>query len=160
LTLIEAGNLCDGELRLELDRYVVADPEREWLPTYHYNMRLAGSLDVIGRINLRIGNPDRIVLYRGHIGYSVNPEYRGHHYAARSLILLTPLAAAHGLDILWITCDPENMASRRTCELAGADLVEIIEVPPYEEMYQLGIRLKCRYRLVTVGKGPDGGSLA
>lgn len=151
---IEPGNLRDGELQLELDQYLVADPEREWLPTYHFNMKQAGSLVVIGSINLRIGTPDRIVLYRGHIGYSVKPEYHGHRFAARSVRLLMPLAVAHGLNPLWITCDPDNLASRRTCELAGAELVEIIEVPADEEMYQRGIRQKCRYRLVTVALGP------
>jgi predicted acetyltransferase len=94
-----------------------------------------------------------IVLYRGHIGYSVEPGYRGHHSAARSVRLLVPLAAAHGLNPVWITCDPDNLASRRTCELAGAELVEIIDIPTNEEMYQRGVRQKCRYRLVTIGSG-------
>jgi tagatose 1,6-diphosphate aldolase len=146
---IEPGNLRDDDLELELDRYFMADPEREWLPAYHFNMRRAGSSAVAGTINLRIGNPDRIVLYRGHIGYSVKPEYRGRRFAARSVRLLTPLAAAHGINPLWITCDPDNLASRRSCELAGAELVEILDVPANEEMYQLGIRQKCRYRLFT-----------
>jgi predicted acetyltransferase len=146
---IEPGKLLDGELLLVLDRYLMADPERERVPAYHFNMVLQDPLVVIGAINLRIGNPDRLVLYRGHIGYSVKAEYRGHHFAARSVRLLMPLAAAHGLNPLWITCDPDNFASRRTCELAGAEFVEIIDVPADEEMYQRGIRQKCRYRLVT-----------
>jgi predicted acetyltransferase len=145
---IEPGNLRDGDLRLELDRYLEADSEREWLPTYHFNMMRAGLSEVIGSINLRIGNPERVILYRGHIGYSVKPEYRGHHFAARSVRLLMPLAAAHGLNPVWITCDPDNLSSRRTCELAGAELVETIDVPADEEMYQRGIRQKCRYRLI------------
>jgi predicted acetyltransferase len=146
---IEPGNLRDGDLRLELDRYLEADSEREWLPTYHFNMMRAGLSEVIGSINLRIGNPERVIRYRGHIGYSVKPEYRGHHFAARSVRLLMPLAAAHGLNLVWITCDPDNLASRRTCELAGAELVETIDVPADEEMYQRGIRQKCRYRLIS-----------
>jgi predicted acetyltransferase len=152
MIFIEPGKLQDGELLLVLDRYQMADPEKEWVPTYHFNMVLEGASGVIGGINLRIGNPDRIVLYRGHIGYSVNPEYRGHHFAARSVRLLVPLAAAHGLNPVWITCDPDNLASRRTCELAGAEFVEIIDIPSDEEMYQRGIRQKCRYRLLTVDR--------
>jgi predicted acetyltransferase len=157
---IEPGNLRDGDLRLELDRYLETDSEREWLPTYHFNMMRAGLSEVIGSINLRIGNPERVILYRGHIGYSVKPEYRGHHFAARSVRLLMPLAAAHGLNPVWITCDPDNLASRRTCELAGAELVETIDVPADEEMYQRGIRQKCRYRLIAIDSdshhsGPD-----
>jgi tagatose 1,6-diphosphate aldolase len=105
---------------------------------------------VVGSINLRIGNPERIVLYRGHIGYGVEPEHRGHRFAARSLRLLLPLAAAHGLNPLWITCNPDNIASRRSCELAGAELVEIIDIPPDDELQRRGIRQKCRYRLPTI----------
>jgi len=151
---IEPGDLRDGELRLELDRYLAADPEREWLPTYHFNMMPADSSVVIGSINLRIGNPERIVRYRGHIGYSEKPEYRGHRFAARGVRLLRSLAAAHGLNPVWITCDPDNLASRRTCELAGAELVETIDVSADEEMYRRGIRQKCRYRLIVVESDP------
>jgi tagatose 1,6-diphosphate aldolase len=61
--------------------------------------------------------------------------------------LLLPLARRHGLEILWITCDPDNIASRRTCELAGLELVEIVDVPEHMDMYQRGERRKCRYRL-------------
>jgi predicted acetyltransferase len=147
---IEPGKLQDGDLLLILDRYLTADPEREWLPCYQFKMMLEGTSNLVGSINLRIGNPERIVLYRGHVGYGVEPEYRGHHLAARSVRLLLPLAAAHGLNPLWITCNPENIASRRSCELAGAELVEIIDVPPDDELQGRGIRQKCRYRLPTI----------
>jgi predicted acetyltransferase len=150
MMFIEPGLLQDGDLILQLDRYVPADPEKEWLPTYHFKMLLKGSATVIGGINLRIGNSDRIVLYRGHIGYGVEPEYRGHRFAARSVRLLIPLAEACGLNPVWITCDPDNIASRRSCELAEADFIEIIDVPPDEEIFRRGVRQKCRYRLFTV----------
>ena len=38
-------------------------------------------------------------------------------------------ALAHSLDRLWITCDPDNRASRTTCERLGAVLVEVVTVP-------------------------------
>ena len=147
---IEPGKLQDRELLLALDRYLKVDPEREGVPTYYFNMVREGSTIVVGSISLRIGNPDQLVLYRGHIGYSVKPEYRGHHFAARSVRLLIQLAAVHKLNPIWITCDPDNFASRRTCELVGAEFVEIIDIPPEEDLYHGGIRQKCRYRLVTI----------
>lgn len=150
MMFIEPGKLQDRELLLALDRYLKVDPEKEGAPTYYFNMVREGSSIVVGSISLRIGNPDRLVLYRGHIGYSVKPEYRGHHFAARSVRLLIPLAAVHKLNPVWITCDPDNFASRRTCELVGAEFVEIIDIPPEEELYHGGIRQKCRYRLVTI----------
>ena len=46
-----------------------------------------------------------------------------------------------------ITTNPDNWASRRTCEIIGAEMVEIVDVPEYMEMYRQGDRQKCRYRL-------------
>jgi predicted acetyltransferase len=48
---------------------------------------------------------------------------------------------------VWITCDPDNIASRKTCELAGARLVEIVDLPEDTDMYREGMRQKCRYRI-------------
>jgi len=109
--------------------------------------RRVGQTENIGRIELRIGNTHHIVMYGGHIGYTVVPEYRGHHYAARACRLLMPLARSHGLKTLWITCNPDNIASRRTCELLGARLVEIVDLPASTDMYKAGECQKCRYRL-------------
>ena len=80
-------------------------------------------------INLWVGSTSHIERYAGHIGYGVHEEFRGRRYAARSVMLLLPLARRLGLDPLWITCDPENLASRRSLELAGAEFIEIVDVP-------------------------------
>ncbi len=110
-------------------------------------MMLAGQDEEIGRIELRIRNTHHIVMYAGHIGFRVHPEYRGHRYAARACKLLLPLARNQGLEVLWITCNPDNVPSRRTCELAGAELVEVVDLPQDTDMYQAGARQKCRYRI-------------
>jgi tagatose 1,6-diphosphate aldolase len=129
---LDPGKLQDCELSLVLDQFMPSDPIREHVPVYHFNMVNTDSSLVMGAINLRIGVTDRLVLYRGQIGYSVKPEFRGHRFAARCLGLLVPLAARHQPNPLWITCDPDNIASRRTCEIAGAELVEIVDVPANE----------------------------
>ncbi|MBN2002344.1 MAG: GNAT family N-acetyltransferase [Anaerolineae bacterium] len=110
-------------------------------------MTLVGQDVDAGAIHLRVGGARHIVMYAGHIAYHVTPEYRGHHYASRACRLLLPLARLHGLNPLWITCNPDNFASRRTCELAGAQFVEIVYLPEDTDMYQEGERQKCRYRL-------------
>ncbi len=143
----DPGKLIDGELELVLAEKHPADPAKNWVPAYKFKMTLVGQDDEIGRIDLRIGNTNHLVMYGGHIGYRVEPEYRGHHYAARAVKLLMPLARRHGMTTLWITCNPDNIASRRTCELAGARFVEIVDLPEDSDMYQAGERQKCRYRL-------------
>jgi tagatose 1,6-diphosphate aldolase len=110
-------------------------------------MTLKETRKEIGQIQLRVGNSERIVMYAGHIGYRVYPRFRGNRYAARSTKLLLPLARKHDLNPLWITTNPDNWASRRTCEIIGAEMVEIVDVPKNLEMYKQGDRHKCRYRL-------------
>jgi predicted acetyltransferase len=116
------------------------------VPSWSFRMVDPQSSAYTGRINLRVGHSDLLERYAGHIGYSVDPDFRGHHYAAQAVEMLKPLAYRLGLDPLWITCDPDNAASRRTCERAGGLLVDIVEVPPDSPMWAAGARVKCRYR--------------
>ena len=81
------------------------------------------------------------------IGYGVDFDFRGKRYAARACRLLFHLARCHGMSQLWITCNPENVASRRTCELVGGVLVDIVDVPSTIDVYREGDRQKCRYRI-------------
>ncbi len=157
---LDPGVLEDGDLRLVLNTCCGAGSVRQYAPMYRFDMRRAGEPDAIGRIDLRVGDTDHLVRYAGHIGYRVEPEYRGHRYAARSCRLLFGLALRHGLNPLWITCDPDNLASRRTCELVGGQLIEIVRVPRNDELFRLGQTWKCRYRvdLQRVALALDTGS--
>lgn len=143
----DPGELGDGDLHLVLTEKCPADPARNRVPAYKFKMTHTGQDGAIGYIDLRIGNIEHLVMYGGHMGYRVEAEHRGHYYAARSVRLLLPLARQHGLETLWITCNPDNIASRRTCELVEARLVEIVDLPENTDMYQEGERQKCRYRL-------------
>lgn len=143
----EPGYLVDGDLELVVAEIYSGNPALARVPAYKFDMKRTQGDTRVGKIDLRIGNTLGIVLYGGHIGYEVFSEYRGRHYAARSIRLLLPLARQHDLTTLWITCNPDNWASRRTCELAGFELVEIVDLPADNDLYQEGERQKCRYRL-------------
>ena len=43
--------------------------------------------------------------------------------------------------------NPDNTASARTCELAGGELVEIVDLPKDTDMYRKGEPQKCRYKI-------------
>lgn len=141
------GRLIDGDLELILVETNPANPERGLVPQYKFKMTQVGENERIGHVHLRIGETKHLAMYAGHIGYGVDPEHRGHRYAARGCRLLMDLARRHGLKELWITCNPDNIASRKTCELAGAEFVEIVDLPKDTNMYQKDERQKCRYRL-------------
>lgn len=140
------ANLRDGEFELALEVFGVHPFHK--VPTCFFKMQSVASGEELGSINLRLGSTPHLERYAGHIGYGVHEAHRGHHYAARSVVLLLPMARRFGLDPLWITCDPENTASRRSLERAGAEFVEIVDVPADCGIRKFGGKLrKCRYRL-------------
>lgn len=143
----DLGTLRDRDLWLELRARDLANPARGWVPAYRFAMRLDGVEGAVGRISLRIGSTHTIEFYAGHIGYEVVPAFRGHRFAERSVRLVLPLARRHDFTELWITCNPDNWASRRSCELAGGEMVEIVDVPPTNSLYHRGDFQKCRYRV-------------
>lgn len=146
LEVVRPLELRHGDLELRLVDYSVHPFHR--VPTYSFHMVSVSQGMQMGQINLRIGSTPHVERYAGHIGYGVQPEHRGHHYAARSVMLLLPLARRHELDPIWITCDPENVASRRSLEIAGAEFVETVDVPADCGIRKYGGKLrKCRYRL-------------
>ena len=136
----------DGEIAVRVRETCPEDQLRGYAPVYKFDVLLADSGTVVGAVDLRISNTEHILLYAGHIGYGIDPRFRGNRYAAKACSLIKQTALAHGFKTLWITCNPDNPASRRTCEILGAQLVEIVDLPEYTEMYQKGERQKCRYR--------------
>jgi len=117
-------------------------------PCYYFWLRLTtGPLPIAGGLALRIGRSYDVEMYYGHIGYHVYPPLRGRHLAERACRLIFPLAAQHQLNPLWITCNPDNLPSRRTCERLGGKLVETVPVPEEHPLYQRGDTDKCRFRI-------------
>jgi predicted acetyltransferase len=145
ITPVVPGELRDQELQLKLKCFRYDAIHKA--PSYDFRMMHAATAEEMGSIRLRVGSTSHIGMYAGHVGYSVDEAHRGHHYASRSVRLLMPLARLHGLSTLWITCDPENAASRRCLEIAGAEFVEIVNVPPDCVIHKSGHPRKCRYRL-------------
>ena len=136
----------DGEIEVVVKDKVPPDNERGYIPGYEFTIRFSENKKPVGRVNLRIGNTERIIKYIGHIGYGIEEKYRGHHYAAKACRLIKQVALDHGLGTLWITCNPDNNPSRRTCEVLSCELVEIIDLPEDLDMYRRGERQVCRYR--------------
>ena len=145
-TFQNPGLLIDGDLRLILKQAADADSSLGLVPAYRFDMTRTDDGTRMGTIDLRLGDNDLLIKYAGQIGYGVDPEHRGNRYAARSVRLLLPLAFTHGIRPTWITCNPDNWPSRRSCELAGGTMVEIVDLPADTDMYRRGERQKCRYR--------------
>ena len=85
--------------------------------------------NIAGEIALRIGDsPEQF--YLGHIGYHVDPPFRGRGFAARACKLCEPLLVSIGQRDIVITTDPDNLPSVKTCEKLGCELECTVPVPP------------------------------
>ena len=145
------GLASDGELTLVLAECQPAADSIFGVAMYTFAMRHANSGEYVGRIRLRVGWNEETIRYAGQVGYAVEPGFRGHHYAERASRLILPLARRHGLRELWITCQPDNLASRRTLERLGAEFVETVDVPDAYPLDAGAIRQKACYRLQLDG---------
>ena len=97
----------------------------------------------VGRLVLRSGD-ESSRYFDGHIGYTIDEEYRGHNYAYQACLLLKEYVTEKSLII---TCDPNNIASKKTIEKLGCEYIETKPVPKSLKKYFSKDELeKCIYR--------------
>jgi len=137
--------LRNDEIFLKLDKYIDQDLEKKWAATYQFKICLVCGETEVGLCDFRVGNTEKLY-FLGNIGYKVFEQYRGNYFAGKACILLLDLARKHEMKYLYITCNPDNYASRKTCEYAGGILESIIDLPTDNEMYLKGEMQKCIYR--------------
>lgn len=76
--------------------------------------------EYLGRIVLRHRLTPRLLEVGGHIGYDVPPEHRRQGHATAMLrAFLVLCAKVHGLDRVLVTCDTDNLASRKVIQACG-----------------------------------------
>ncbi|MGV2496474.1 GNAT family N-acetyltransferase [Pelagerythrobacter aerophilus] len=102
----------------------------------------------VGELVLRLRSMSATRLYHGDVGYRVREQHRGQGYAAAALRQLPPIALKFGFTELWFTCAPDNVASRKTLERAGAAHLETIQVPQETQVDQQIPQTMLRYRLI------------
>ena len=83
---------------------------------------------IVGIINARHELNDYLLNFGGHIGYSVRKSERRKGYAKKMLNYASEFLFSLGLEKILITCDKNNIASKRTIESCGGILEnEVIE---------------------------------
>ncbi|MBZ5738459.1 GNAT family N-acetyltransferase [Nocardioides mangrovi] len=95
--------------------------------------------EVVGFLALRHALTPWLLEEGGHIGYAVRPARRREGHAGRALALAVGEAGALGLDRVLVTCDDDNVGSRRTIEAGGG-------------VYEDTRNHKLRYWIDTAGK--------
>lgn len=135
-------------VKLKLISENPADNKKKYVPSINYEIVLDDPSMVVGRCVLRLGHNDN-TFWGGNIGYYVDEKYRGHGYAYEACLLLFETAKARGLNELYITCNPENIASKKTCEkLPKGVLLGELEIPLDNEMRDKGEYRKCIFKYI------------
>ena len=134
--------ISTDEITLRISQKYSGD--EELLPFYYYDIFVD---DVaVGKISIRIGN-NYHSYYNGHIGYEIDKEYRGNNYSYKASKLVLQVAKAHGMSELILTCDESNIASYKTIEKLGAELIEIVKPPEDYFAYREGMDRQRIYKL-------------
>lgn len=135
--------LNDGQITLKISQKFSGDDEL--LPFYYYDIYVGDS--VAGKISIRIGS-NYHSYYNGNVGYEIDKEYRGNNYAYKACLLIMQVAVSHGMTELILTCDEDNIASYKTIEKLGANLIEIIKPPKDYFAYRENMKNQRIYKLI------------
>lgn len=127
----------DGEIALEITSVSQADEKTGYVPMYKFDIIRKSDGAHVGTTDLRLGYV-RNTYYGGNIGYRVEEPYRGSGYAGKAAKLVFEVARAHKMPYLIITCDKDNLPSRRTLERLGGELIETGTPPSYTALYREG----------------------
>lgn len=134
--------ITSGTMTLQITEKVPAGPDG--LPFYFYDILVDGI--PVGKISIRIG-ANFHTYYNGNVGYEVDEPFRGRGYARAACRMILDVARFHGMTSLLLTCAESNIASYRTMEGLGAELLEICEVPREYFAWREGMERQRVYRL-------------
>lgn len=134
----------DFEIDLIPMHFTPPDPAMGFGREQIWRITLHNSRKEIGQISYRDGE-SRCIYYFGHIGYHIDPPYRGNHYARKACLLLRDEIRRSGKRSVVITCDPDNEPSRKTCIALGCCWEGITDVPEdIRNRFDIS-SVKCRY---------------
>lgn len=116
----------DGWLRhLENIRHI--EPGETFVPAETFFLtarpKEGGTERIVGMINIRLGLNDTLWQYGGNIGYSIRPSERRKGYNKINLFLALKFCQLHGIEVVLLDCDKENLGSSRTMRALGGRLI-------------------------------------
>lgn len=81
----------------------------------------------LGRLAIRHRLTPSLELEGGHIGYDIRPSARRQGHATAMLKAALPIAEKLGIDRALITCDTDNVGSRKVIEKNGGEFIDEID---------------------------------
>lgn len=118
------------------------------VPTVVYDVYDQAIDKIVGRIEYR-HETGRDLTYYGNVGYLIYQKYRGQGYAYRACLALLEILDS-SIETVYITCNPDNIASKKTIEKLGASYIGLVDVAVDHELYKYGEIQKEVYLIVRV----------
>lgn len=119
------------------------------VPTLVYDIYDQEIKETVGRIEYR-HETGRDLIYYGNIGYLIYRKFRGNNYAYYACLKLIEILDPK-IHEFYLTCNPDNIASKRTIEKLGALHVALVDVESDHELYRHGDIQKEVYIFVRDG---------
>lgn len=116
-TIATPEGLADYLHRLAIEPLSEAPRPAHWVPNTTFWW--VDDQEFCGRLSIRHALNDRLLEVGGHIGYWIRPSARGRGHATAAFRAALPYAARLGIAEALVTCDADNVASRRIIEGAG-----------------------------------------
>lgn len=98
-----------------------------FVPATTYLARSASDQQLVGILQIRHALNEHLLHEGGHIGYSVGSRFRRQGYATEMLRLALQKCTTLGLRQVLITCDDDNVGSRKVIEANGGVLENIVD---------------------------------
>ncbi len=122
------------DFRLLEDELIILRMDYFYNKQISYFIYLKETDEYIGYCDLRIEHNLELYYY-GNIGYRIEEPFRGNRYAKRAATLLINLAKEFGMKKLFLTCNPENEASKKTIESLNARYLKTVNVPFWHPLF-------------------------
>ncbi|MBI5457719.1 GNAT family N-acetyltransferase [Candidatus Kaiserbacteria bacterium] len=128
-------SLSLGDLETDFEAFVARERShaegknqpQEYVPQTEFWLVDGG--EYIGHVSVRQRLNEHLLQIGGHIGYDIRPSERGKGYGNKILKLALRKAKEMGIEKVRITCDVDNIASRKIIEKNGGVLDSEIPNP-------------------------------
>ena len=125
----------DGWLEnLEYQRNI--EPSEELVPAETFMLIRESDNKLIGISNIRLTLNKQLLLHGGHIGYGIRPTERRKGYNSYQFYCDLKFCKSRGIDKVLMTCDKDNIASKKTIQNSGGVLENEIIDPIDGEILQ------------------------
>lgn len=122
---------------LLLEDYKNTIPSSSKVPARTYFLIRESDDKIIGMMNIRLSLNDKLRKSGGNIGYSIRPVERKKGYNKINLYLGLLICKKYGIENVLLTCDKENIGSKKTMEALGGKFIKYKKEKDYVELFYI-----------------------